>query len=59
MSDSNGKSTNLKQKIKELPQAIKVFWKTTPKGRYLNWKEILCFSEANADNIIIFSSENR
>lgn len=25
MSDSNGKSTNLKQKIKELPQAIKVF----------------------------------
>ena len=44
MSDSNGKSTNLKQKIKELPQAIKVFWKTPPKGRYLNLKEILCFS---------------
>ena len=58
MSDSNGKSTNLKQKIKELPQAIKVFWKTPPKGRYLNLKEILCFSEVSADNIIIFSSKH-
>ena len=49
MSDSNGKSTNLKQKIKELPQAIKVFWKTPPKGRYLNLKEILCFSGSAFD----------
>lgn len=41
MSDNNGK--NFKQKIKELPATLKVFWNTPPKGRYLNLKEILCF----------------
>lgn len=33
----------LKNFLKTLPAKIKVFWKTPPKGRYLNLKEILCF----------------
>ncbi len=34
---------SLKNFLKTLPAKIKVFWKTPPKGRYLNLKEILCF----------------
>ena len=33
---------SLKNFLKTLPAKIKVFWKTPPKGRYLNLKEILC-----------------
>ena len=36
--------TPLGEKIKQLPKTIKVFWKTPPKGRYLNLKEIACFA---------------
>ena len=34
---------SLKNFLKTLPAKIKVFWKTPPKGRYLNLKEIVCF----------------
>ena len=44
MSDNNDAKPTLKEKIKELPKTIKVFWKTPPKGRYLNLKEIACFA---------------
>ncbi|HIU62379.1 MAG TPA: MFS transporter [Candidatus Caccalectryoclostridium excrementigallinarum] len=36
--------TPLGEKIKQLPKTLKVFWKTPPKGRYLNLKEIACFA---------------
>lgn len=44
MSDNNDAKPTLKEKIKELPKTLKVFWKTPPKGRYLNLKEIACFA---------------
>ena len=34
---------SLKNFLKTLPAKIKVFWKTPPKDRYLNLKEIVCF----------------
>ncbi len=43
MSDNTDTKPTLKEKIKELPKTLKVFWKTPPKGRYLNLKEIACF----------------
>lgn len=44
MSENNDAKPTLKEKIKELPKTLKVFWKTPPKGRYLNLKEIACFA---------------
>ena len=44
MSDNNDAKPTLKEKIKELPKTLKVFWRTPPKGRYLNLKEIACFA---------------
>ena len=33
MSDNTDTKPTLKEKIKELPKTLKVFWKTPPKGR--------------------------
>ena len=40
---NNGSKKTAKQFFVDLWTRLKVFWKTPPKGRYLNLKEIVCF----------------
>lgn len=40
---NNGNKKTAKQFFVDLWTRLKVFWKTPPKGRYLNLKEIVCF----------------
>lgn len=40
---NNGSKKTAKQFFIDLWTRLKVFWKTPPKGRYLNLKEIVCF----------------
>ena len=40
---NNGNKKTAKQFFIDLWTRLKVFWKTPPKGRYLNLKEIVCF----------------
>lgn len=40
---SGGTKKSAKEFFKDILTRIKVFWKTPPKGRYLNLKEIVCF----------------
>lgn len=43
MGDQNKQKLSLSQRVVNLWKALKNFWSTPPKGRYLNLKEILCF----------------
>ena len=40
---NNGSKKSFEQFFVDLWTKLKVFWKTPPKGRYLNLKEIVCF----------------